>query len=120
MEEPMTIPSVDQPKPPNGKRGVKTVLSILAVVLLGGWVGFWINKTVIQIKPINGGTQNSTTPSPIISQNVRQEAVIASQSAFLATQESVASLSGALSILTINDTLVDPPAVELPLGFSDN
>lgn len=94
---------------------VRKILYVLLTLLLGGWVGFWANKTVTQIKP-----STSATPTPAsnaASQIARQESFIASQSAFLTAVQSVASLSASLSALTVNDTLLNPPAVELPLGF---
>lgn len=98
---------------------LKKILYILLILLLGGWVGFWVNKTVQQIKPPIQGTPTPTS-SNSASQTVRQESFIATTSAFLSTQQSIASLSASLSTLTINDSIVDPPAVELPLGFSDD
>jgi len=96
---------------------LKKILYTLLVLFLGGWVGFWVNKTVKQIKP-----STPTTATPINAQPTpsnRQESAIASQSAFLSAQQSVASLAASLSTLTITDTILNPPAVELPLGFSD-
>ncbi len=96
---------------------LKKILYILLILLLGGWVGFWASKTVKQIKP-----SILTTPTPIATQPTpsnRQESAIATQSAFLSAVQSVASLSASLSTLTITDTILNPPAVELPLGFSD-
>jgi len=95
---------------------LKKILYILLILLLGGWVGFWANKTVKQMKP-----SVAVAPTPIAMQPTpfnRQESAIASQSAFLAAVDSVASLSASLSTLTVSDT-INPPAVELPLGFSD-
>jgi len=93
---------------------VKKILYILLILLLGGWVGFWVNKTV-QIKPSASVTTNpiGTQPTP----SNREQSIIASQSAFLNAQQSVASLSASISTLTITDTILNPPAIELPLGF---
>jgi cytoskeletal protein RodZ len=95
---------------------VKTILYVLVILLLGGWVGFWVNKTITQIKPSTAAIATPTA-SNSASQIVRQESTIASQSAFLSTQQSVASLAASLSTLTITDTILNPPVVELPLGF---
>lgn len=101
---------------------LKKIFYVLLILLLGGWVGFWANKTVKQIKPSVQTTPASNAASQqsnAASQTVRQESAIASQSAFLSAQQSVASLAASLSTLTLTDTIIDPPAIELPLGFSD-
>lgn len=101
---------------------LKKILYVLLILLLGGWVGFWATKTVKQIKPSITATPASNAASQqsnAASQIVRQESAIATQSAFLNAVQSVASLSASLSTLTITDTILNPPAIELPLGFSD-
>lgn len=97
---------------------IKKLLYIVLTLLLGGWVGFWANKTMKQINPTA-----QTTPTPIGAQptpNNREQSAIATQSAFLTAVNSVASLSASVSSLTINDTTFAPPAIELPLGFNEN
>ena len=94
---------------------VKTIFYILVILFLGGWVGFWVNKTLIKIK-----SPATAVPTPVSAKPTpsnRQESEIATQSAFLTVSQSVASLSASLSTLTITDTILNPPVVELPLGF---
>ena len=97
---------------------LKKILYIVLTLLLGSWVGFWANKTIKQINPTV-----QTTPTPIGAQPTpsnREQSVIASQSAFLNTRDAIASLSASISRLTTNDTILNPPAIELPLGFADS
>lgn len=97
---------------------IKKILAIVLTLLLGGWVGFWANKTIKEMKP---SVQTTPTPtSNATSQSGRLESAIASQSAFIAAVSTVASLSASLSSLTINDTTFGPPSIELPLGFTDS
>lgn len=94
---------------------MKKILYVGAILFLGGWVGFWVQKTVQQTT-----TTTSTTPTPAAnapSKIMRQESAIATQSAFLRVSQSVASLSASVQTLTITDTMLNPPAIELPLGF---
>lgn len=117
MEQPLVMPPVQPPKQKTGSSIIKTILSVLAVLALGGWVGFWVNKTVTQIKPTAPAATPSVSAQPTTTH--RKESAIASQSAFLTAVQSVASLSASVSNLTVTDTILNPPAVELPLGFSD-
>lgn len=59
-----------------------------------------------------------TTPTPTPTP-VRELSPLASQSAFLALEQSVASLSGAIGRLNIYDNTLAPPVLDLPLGFKD-
>ncbi len=97
---------------------LKKILYIVLTLFLGVWVGFWANRTIKQINP-----SIQTTPTPAsnaTSQATRNESFIATTSAFLIARDSVASLSATVSNLTINDTILNPPAIELPLGFEDS
>lgn len=124
MEEQTQIPAPTTPsiptveEPPLKKRSlIQLIVLTILILLLGGWVGFWVNKTVVKIK-----TKPTPTPTPIQSQiapSSRKESPIASQSAFLSTSDSIATLSASLFSYTLINTELDPPSIELPLGFSD-
>jgi len=85
------------------------------VLLCGAWASFWIQKTLTIKKP-----QQTTvvTPTPISEPSQkRQPSYLATQSAYLVVSQTAASLSASLNALNITDTTMNPPVVEIPIGF---
>jgi len=113
--QPVIQPSVEKPYTEKPKSKLVPILLGIAVVLLGGIYGLLVSQ--IQ-KPDK--TQPAVTPTPVAEPSIATTqplSGIATSSAFMALEQSVASLSSAINALNVSDTTLNPPALDLPLGL---
>ncbi len=113
--QPVIQPSVEKPYTEKPKSKLMPILMGIAVVLLGGIYGLLISR--IQ-KPTE--TQPAATPTPVAEPSIttmQPLSAVATTSAFIALENSVASLSSAINALNVSDTTLNPPTLDLPLGL---
>lgn len=124
MEE---IPQTQNTQPPdasvvpqhpviNGKPGKpKTLIAAIIAVALGTLI-------VLAYQPIKGiQTVVAPTPTPISQATptpIRAVSAIATQSAFLSLESSIASLSSSIQAFTVLDPSLTPPILDLTLKFN--
>lgn len=105
MNEAATTPS----------RSIPRVWRIAGAAILIGLAGlFFINRLFHAPKPVEEQIVEAPTPTPT---PVRVLSGIATQSAFMALQQSQASLSAGLAGTNLDDPSLSPPVLDLPLGF---
>jgi hypothetical protein len=118
MEEPTQPPS-DQtvtPAPKPTKPLLPTWLIAAVVVVVGSIAVLWavgVFSRGEQLTPTTAELVPTPTPTPI-----RTPSALATQSAFLAFEEAVASLSAHIQALPVSDPSLAPPTIELELGFN--
>jgi len=113
--QPVIQPSVEKPYTEKPKSKLVPILMGIAVVLLGGIYGLLISQ--VQKPKV---TQIAATPTPTAEPTLstRQPlSGIATSSAFVSLESSVASLSAAINALNVSDTTLNPPTLDLPLGL---
>jgi len=114
-----TEPPVPEPAPPipqPDKRPVPVWLIGLVAIVLGSAVLFAITQPLRTAKPVTPSDKtNQTAPTPT---PIRNLSTIATQSAFVTFDQSVASLSGVIRAYNIQDPSLSPPVLSLPLGFA--
>ena len=85
------------------------VLGTTAILVISGKLRFGSENQ----QPAQTATLATPTPTPI-----RIPSALATQSAFLALEQGVASLSAQITATQIQDQTLTPPVLDLPLGFS--
>ncbi|MFZ2024987.1 MAG: hypothetical protein WAV51_01725 [Microgenomates group bacterium] len=113
--QPNIQPSVEKPYTEKPKSKLVPILLGVTVILLGGIYGMLISQ-IQKTKP----TTTSITPTPIAEPSISTTqplSSIATTSAFLTIESSVASLSSAINTLNVSDTTLNPPTLDLPLGL---
>lgn len=99
--------------PKSSKSKYLIIVSLIMVAAVAGIYVYMVNlsrpATVSVSRPV---TSPAATPTPekVLSQ-------IATQSAFLALDAHVASLSADINNFILEDPALNPPTLELPLGF---
>lgn len=108
-------PPVAPPVPPHRKLPLMPLLSIIIVILtlIAGFFLFSQSQGTKQavVAP------STPTPAPTRVPN-RKLSTVATDSAFMALEGDVTSLSTRVQEIKIQDTTLNPPSLELPLGFS--
>lgn len=113
MDQPLPEAMPPEPMPPVSKK--KDVWIIAGAVVVVGIIGLIAIKSLFTTpqKPTVQGEETPTpTPTP-----VRILSAIATQSAFVALEQALASFSSALAATSVDDPSLSPPALDLPLGF---
>lgn len=113
--QPTIQPSVEKPYREKPKSKLVPILLGVVVILLGGIYGMLISQ-LQKPKP----TQTVITPTPTAEPSMATTqplSAIASSSAFMNIETSVASLSTAIGSLNVSDTTLNPPTLDLPLGL---
>lgn len=109
------VPVMPTPETPKKKTLLVPLLLGVAVLILGAIFGLLLRQDLMQKPPV--ATQTETiTPTVTISPNQPLSA-IASTSAFMQTENAIASLSAAINALNVSDTTLNPPTLDLPLGL---
>ena len=86
------------------------VLGTVAILVISGKLRFGSEKELTQ------QTTPVATPTPT---PVRTPSALATQSAFLALEQGVASLSAQITATQTQDQTLTPPVLDLPLGFTN-
>lgn len=108
---PPRLPPTEQP---TKKTIVVPLLLGITILMLGAVFGVLLRQDLIKKPSI---TQSQLqTPTPIIVSNQPLSA-IATTSAFMEAESAIASLSAEAASLNMNDTTVNPPIIDLPLGL---
>ena len=111
---PVTTPPVEQPKKKSPfLLGVVIVVLLIVVSLLAG---YFSSKRYQESTTNPDGVSISPTSVPVANKDVNP---IATSSAFLGIEESIASLSSRIAGFNPIDPQVAPPVLDLPLGFSN-
>ncbi len=114
--QPPVNPPVEQMQPVAQPKGSFTPLVIAGIiVLVVGTAGLFIYKNM-QKKPVpvvNVKIPPTPTPTP-----VRILSTLATQSAFLRLENTIASLSSQLNNYVVDDPSLSPPVLDLPLGYN--
>lgn len=92
---------------------VSIVVAIVTIMLLGGLSFILYSRFTKQLQPVV--TAPIPLPTIIAPSPVRQIPAVATQSAFLRLDSSVASLTGAISAYSVEDPSLSPPVLEVPL-----
>lgn len=105
------------PVAPARKPNLSLWLTGLLVALVGSLAVIYLTSpSKNQNKPV---LTPGTTPAVVTMTPLRTLSPIASQSAFLLLQQSVASLSASLTTYAVEDPGLSPPVLDLPLGFAN-
>jgi hypothetical protein len=88
---------------------------VLGVIVLVAIIWFVVSKNLSDKKDVPIQVVATPTPTPIINSGVSP---IATTSAFLQVEQSIASLSARIAGFSPIDSQVVPPVLDLPLGFS--
>lgn len=110
MDEAPQIQSIPEPPKPRIPR-----IWLLAVgVMLAGLVSLFIVSRMLapKLPPEQVAQEPTPTPTPI-----RVLSAVATQSAFIAIEQSHASLSASLAATNLDDPSLSPPVLDLSLGF---
>lgn len=107
--------SFEKPYKEKSKSKLVPILLGIVIVILGGIYGMLIS----QVKPKNQTmTESKPTPSASPSlQTTQPLSSLATSSAFLTAEQTIASLSAAITSLNVSDTTLNPPAIDLSLGL---
>jgi hypothetical protein len=106
-------PTAPPSKPKLPLMGIITIAMVIIALVIGGVIFSQASKP----KP---ASQVPTTPTPVPTRVPnRHLSAIASESAFLALDADVVALSTRVQTLKIQDTTLNPPSLELQLGFSN-
>lgn len=105
-----------QPVPPKRLRMLLIGALVLLLVLVGTALvaGAIFHPKQIEVQAPQ--VSPTPTPTPVIT---RALSGVATTSAFLDLEASVASLSASLSTTNLDDTSIAPPTIDLSLGFSN-
>lgn len=122
-ETPIIVPNPAQPPsvpPPAPAPNIVTpvVIAIVATLLLTTGVFVGITK----LQPTKTAAVATPTPAPPAPTPtpIQQPSLLASSSAFLQFQSSVATLSAVIAGYNPQDSTLTPPSLVLPLGFTQN
>ena len=120
-ETPVIVPNTPMqqsvpPAPPAPNIVTPVVIAVVATLLLATGVFVGITK----LQPTKTAAVATPTPAPPTPTPtpVEQPSAIASSSAFLQFQASVATLSAAINQYNPQDATLTPPSLVLPLGFT--
>lgn len=94
----------------------KSILIAALIALSIGFIALFAWKTLSDQAPI----VSTPSPTPTVSPTpriVRVLSSIATESAFLSLESRVASLSAAIGNYVVEDPILSPPVLDLPLGF---
>lgn len=94
----------------------KSVLVAALIALSIGFIALFAWKTLSFQSPI----VSTPSPTPTVSPTpriVRVLSSIATESTFLSLESRVASLSAAIGNYVVEDPILSPPVLDLPLGF---
>lgn len=97
------------------KRPFPTIWLVAAAAILIGLVGLFITNRLLNAPPTSL-EQIAQTPTPTPTP-IRVLSAIATQSAFIALEQTQASLSSGLAATNLDDPSLSPPVLDLPLGF---
>lgn len=114
--QPVIQPSVEKPYTEKPKSKLVPILLGITVILLGGIYGMLIS----QVKKTPAATVVNATPTPTATPSISTTqplSGIATTSAFVNLESTVASLSSAINALNVSDTTLNPPTLDLPLGL---
>jgi hypothetical protein len=92
---------------------VAIIAGVVIVLIIGSILFATGKKQDVVVAPTPTPT-NTPTPTPI-----RALSPFATQSAFLQFETAVTSLPGTIQGASIQDPTIDPPVLDLPLGFSN-
>ncbi len=114
-EASVNVPTTEPLPVATAKTAQKPLVIAGVIVLLVGTIGLFIYKNLQKPpKPVLVvQTQPTPTPTP-----TRIFSPLATQSAFLKLQSTVASLSAQLNNYVVDDPSLSPPVLDLPLGFA--
>ena len=111
---PQNTLSATPPPPPTPNLAVPILIAVVATAIIVSGVAYGI----YQSRPKQTAVVPTPTPTPMATPTpVQQPSLIASSSAFLQFQASVATLSAAIAGYNPQDTSLTPPTLVLPLGF---
>jgi len=92
--------------------GIVIVMLLVCISIVSGLV---ISRNLVRTK---NAPNQTPTPTQVTSANQLGTNPIATTSAFMQMEQSVASLSSTIASNTPVDQTVAPPVLDLPLGFS--
>lgn len=99
------------------KKKIQLKIFVPVFLMMGIIAGILIMGDSLSNKPVIIPTPTPTEkPLPTPTPN-RIQSAVASTSAFLTIDRMAASLSATLDNLKMNDTSLNPPTIEIPLGF---
>lgn len=107
-----------EPAPPDmvkKKSPLGAIVLGAVVLILGSVYGIFVQQT--SRSPLGNIPKAPTPTAAGATVSSRNLSAIASSSAFLQAESAVASLSAAATVLSVSDTTINPPAIELPLGL---
>ncbi len=116
-EDQSDSPSAQYPAPIAYKGAPNTKLWLVAAVTI--LLGISVLVLLRQYFFVQPAPPQQTAPSPTPTPTpVRRPSAIATQSAFLLLDASVSSLSASIENYVVDDPMLSPPVLDLPLGFS--
>jgi len=115
--EPALQPSSAPVPPEMTKKRVPWVAILLgvAILMMGAIYGLQVGRSVKVQTPTPSVAPTANPTTETVKQ--RELAPVATASAFLEIERSIASLSAAINAMNTNDTSLNPPSIELPLGL---
>jgi hypothetical protein len=100
---------------PPKRRGI---ILFIVVSVIAALVWLLTSRNIGRFLPGSTPPPSSDAPADTIPTPPPPPSALATESAYLELSGSVASLSSALRGALINDPTLNPPAIELPLGFT--
>ena len=113
--QPTIEPSIEKPYTEKPKSKIVPILLGVGIVILGGIYGL-LSSQMQKPKTMQIEAQPTPTTEPTISTS-QPLSSIATSSAFMTIESSIASLSAAINALNVSDTTLNPPTLDLPLGL---
>jgi len=108
---PPRLPPTEQP---TKKTIVVPLLLGITILMLGAVFGVLLRQDLINKPSITQPQLQTPTPTIVSNQPL---SAIATTSAFMEAESAIASLSAEAASLNMNDTTVNPPIIDLPLGL---
>lgn len=107
------IPPADLPAQAGNKRPVwlPFLVIFIALILAGIAIVLQIKQALFTVP-----SPSTSTPAPTAAVSRRLSA-LATDSAFLLLESSASTLSGRVNALSVQDSTLAPPILDLPLGF---
>lgn len=109
-------PEPGTPLPASMKKNdtTMTILAAVIVIVIGILIALFFAMQKPSLRPTGVTITPTAAPTPT---PTRVLSPLATQSAFLAVEEAVSSLSATLQATQIQDPSLTPPTLTLPLGF---
>lgn len=108
---PPTLPATEQPKK---RTTIVPLLLGITILMLGAVFGVLLRQDLIKKPSVTQSQLQTPTPTIVSNQPL---SAIATTSAFMEAEQAIASLSAEATLLNVNDTTVNPPIIDLPLGL---